>query len=807
MIVSCGLSESPFQKVYQIWESYDFDPSTVVIFPNHRSCRHFQKEIQSKLSNAIFPRIYSITNLFYCDVQPVDVLNILSADLRDIPMKTIYDLAVEITNSIKELILNKIDYRTLQNQVPQELQPYWSKTQHIFQRLDKIISQLEKIRDHQIKNANIIIEESKVIAVELGMANLCVIDFLKNVEKSIDNVIVLLSLEAPINRKIKSSLFENIPYEKTLPMKNHIEKAVFQNTNEEILGVAIAIRQAVFENKKVLVVTQSQDFTYKLKEQLSRWNIVPDAALGTQLIDTFEGKLLVLTSEVLQNNFDCNSMINLLKACEIDINSFEIFRRKLTLASNNFFDCYKLYDKKSAHILEVITFIKKLKYNQQMSFRDWVDLSYAILNAISNKHSNILKNNEFYNELSNNITMTSNEFASFLHSKILTQTTQKPTGYTKNVVIVGAIEAQLLSADLIILACVNTENLMTKDNNTFLTKTMKQGLNIPTSEHQNDFIASIFERLINQPNVLITRSLYSNDAQQMEYPLLKNYSITDSYIKNLTSTILYNIPLTKRATRPLPVISVLPSTISVSNLDLLINNPYAFYVQNILKLKEIPPLIRTTTIKGNFIHEILHRLVQKRLYSSELLWEEAFKIIECNGLKISDIGPTFFQLQTVFDFFIKNITNKSNSYTEIPGKYTIKLDEDLGEITLICRADRLDIDQNGLCSIIDYKTGTPPSSKEVKSLKKIQLLAEAIIAKNDGFTLPISSVVSLQYWHIKNAPKIIAVINEKDMQTICDAALDKIKQLLQKRSYEFIASAEYNEIYKHLARYKEWRID
>ncbi len=54
------------------------------------------------------------------------------------------------------------------------------------------------------------------------------------------------------------------------------------------------------------------------------------------------------------------------------------------------------------------------------------------------------------------------------------------------------------------------------------------------------------------------------------------------------------------------------------------------------------------------------------------------------------------------------------------------------DFTLTARADRLDVAGDGGLAIIDYKTGTPPSPKEVRSLSP-QLPLEALIARAGGF--------------------------------------------------------------------------
>jgi ATP-dependent helicase/nuclease subunit B len=54
------------------------------------------------------------------------------------------------------------------------------------------------------------------------------------------------------------------------------------------------------------------------------------------------------------------------------------------------------------------------------------------------------------------------------------------------------------------------------------------------------------------------------------------------------------------------------------------------------------------------------------------------------------------------------------------------------DFILSARADRLDVLRDGGLAIIDYKTGTPPSMKEVRSLSP-QLPLDGLIARKGGF--------------------------------------------------------------------------
>ena len=56
-----------------------------------------------------------------------------------------------------------------------------------------------------------------------------------------------------------------------------------------------------------------------------------------------------------------------------------------------------------------------------------------------------------------------------------------------------------------------------------------------------------------------------------------------------------------------------------------------------------------------------------------------------------------------------------------------------GDFRLSGRADRIDLNRDGSITVVDYKTGTPPSSKQVATLLAPQLPLEAMMARDGGF--------------------------------------------------------------------------
>ena len=98
-----------------------------------------------------------------------------------------------------------------------------------------------------------------------------------------------------------------------------------------------------------------------------------------------------------------------------------------------------------------------------------------------------------------------------------------------------------------------------------------------------------------------------------------------------------------------------------------------------------------------------------------------------------------------------------------------------GLFTLTGRADRVERYDDGTLSILDYKTGSPPTQREVDAGLAPQLLLEAAMAADRGFGIDLAGVTGeLIYWHLSgglDAGRAMPLF-KKNPAEITDAVLD-----------------------------------
>jgi ATP-dependent helicase/nuclease subunit B len=167
--------------------------------------------------------------------------------------------------------------------------------------------------------------------------------------------------------------------------------------------------------------------------------------------------------------------------------------------------------------------------------------------------------------------------------------------------------------------------------------------------------------------------------------------------------------------------------------------------------------------------------------------------------------------------------NVSAIDAETRGEIPIRLDNER-IFVLSARADRIERRPDGTFAILDYKTGQPPTGKQVRMGLSPQLTLEAAILREGGFEgIPAGTSVSqLAYVRLSgnNPPgeqKALELkINKSDPPQPPDAAADEARSKLEAliRAFEDESQA-YTSLnlsmwsnrygtYDDLARIKEW---
>lgn len=438
-------------------------------------------------------------------------------------------------------------------------------------------------------------------------------------------------------------------------------------------------------------------------------------------------------------------------------------------------------------------------------------------------------------ELENISIVAYSDIFSSLAAKLVVR---KVYGIGDRLSIWGPLEARLQKADLIILSGLNEGSWPTYPSlDPWASRPMREAIGMELPERRIGLSAHDFSQLAVNGEVVLTRSiraagaptvasrwlmrlkaiLQGANAEDMLQPA-KPYA---QWWYNIDRALNYN---PAQPPRPCPSLPARPRSFSVSEVQKWLRDPYSIYAKKILGLKPLEPLAKLPDA-GNFgdcVHQIFCDYVKRQspAYSIEERMALMAQIVE-NTLAAIEQWPHIHtlwaqRLKTISQWFIEYDLHSSATkvYVEVSGDAQWPLEA--GPLSIHSRADRINLTENGL-EIIDYKTGNPPTKKQVEAQLEPQLTLEAIIAAKGGFPdIEAAPIFKLNYIRLSGR-----AADNKEL--VIAQKVDKVAPLLEKTEIGLLKWARrfdepstpylsrprvqltsaYGD-YDHLARVKEW---
>ncbi|NVN88436.1 MAG: double-strand break repair protein AddB [Rhodopseudomonas sp.] len=285
---------------------------------------------------------------------------------------------------------------------------------------------------------------------------------------------------------------------------------------------------------------------------------------------------------------------------------------------------------------------------------------------------------------------------------------------------------------------------------------------------------------------------------------------------------------------PKPPREARPTRLSVTAIEDWLRDPYTIYAKYILKLSPLDPVDMPLSAadRGSAIHEALGEFTQT--YATALPDNPAQALRDIGERHFAPLmehpearalwWPRFARIATWFaNWETERRLNVLRVVAETQGQIAIPLDGGR-QFILSARADRIEHRRDRTFAILDYKTGQPPTGKQVRMGLSPQLTLEAAILREGGFNDIASggSVSELTYVKLSgnNPPGKENVLElrrdrSEEAQFPDDAAIEaraKLEALIRKFDDEATAYTSLNLStwsnrygrYDDLARIKEW---
>tara|TARA_R110002094_G_scaffold11985_4_gene21943 strand:+ start:8210 stop:11440 length:3231 start_codon:yes stop_codon:yes gene_type:complete len=408
--------------------------------------------------------------------------------------------------------------------------------------------------------------------------------------------------------------------------------------------------------------------------------------------------------------------------------------------------------------------------------------------------------------------------------------------------ILGTLEARLLHADHLVLGGLN-ENTWPADGKTdpWLSRQMRMQLGLNPPEQAIGLSAHDFVQLASKPNVVLTRSLLQDGAPTQASRWLQRLAamIGETGQDALALRGQRLLALARRLDAPadatgLPVLrpspkpapELRPKRLSVTEIETLIRDPYAIYARHVLKLLPFDRIGETPDFasRGSLLHDILQEFLEGRQtgFDTPEAAAELKQIAQIHFRTIAAYPELYARWHTRFqrisDWFLGFEAQRSGSVRQRLTELSGSLELGVPQFRLTGRADRIDILNNDLVEIIDYKTGQVPTKAQVETNLAPQLPLEAAIVAAGGFTgIPAVPSQTLAYVRLSGnrIPGVYAPVSEGEAE-VTDLAADTLARLrglithFADAETGYLSQAQpqtvrYEGAYDHLARVAEWR--
>ncbi|MBC6685831.1 PD-(D/E)XK nuclease family protein [Wolbachia pipientis] len=342
----------------------------------------------------------------------------------------------------------------------------------------------------------------------------------------------------------------------------------------------------------------------------------------------------------------------------------------------------------------------------------------------------------------------------------------------------------------------------------------REKFNLPSAQEEQGYFFYTLHNLFCASKVYITRSLSHRKPillQRLEILLKEGKQPYRDWLRILNTPECI-VPCTQPMPKPqTEVRKEKMQVMSCSAIEKLIRNPYSFYVEYILGLKQLRDLNFKPSILefGTMVHNILARYLRNKK-SPMSIAREMFSTSQFNFSNM-----WWIRLQRVIQSFVELDKTRSN-YVELEKSFTYPISpvsvhdaENIGvteEILLTARCDRVEYLPSGQVAIIDYKLGTPPSNEEVMSGFFPQLILQALAVEH----ITKREVSELAYWKLDyDKIKVVSIQNYRyKMQELKNDLPGFLSNYLS-NSTPFIASPYFDKFlrfnsYKQLERVGEW---
>jgi len=546
------------------------------------------------------------------------------------------------------------------------------------------------------------------------------------------------------------------------------------NPEEEAQAVALLVREALdAPQKRVAVITPDRGLAVRIVQHLRRWNIEADDSAGRPLAQTAAGRLLLLLAEVGAEQAAPVPLVALLEHPLVragderaewldNARELELALRGPRLAPGLAPARGKARAAEWWSGVEAI--LTPLLHEGKTPLAELLDRLAVAGEALCGEGLWAQADGRalaaFVEELRQQAREVGTrldpaELPAVLREAMDRVAVRPPYGGHPRAAIYGLLESRMTRADLAICAGLNEGTWpATPATDPLLAPAVLRALGVPGADFRIGLAAHDLAGALGAPEVVLSRARRDAGGPAiasrfwLRVQALLGEDLLPRHEETAIPALVRSLDEPPRSDphpqpKPRPSAAQRLVRVSVTALDRLRSDPYQFYASAILRLKELDALDAepTPAWQGTLAHAILEEWHKSHSQLSEIAAE---KLAEMNA------HPLLRALWR--PRLLKALDWVEASIAADPARVPTVI-EDWGEmevsgVKLFGKVDRIDVLPGGTLAVVDYKTGAPPSGREVEAGYALQLGTLGLMVRAGAFEKVRGEPVRFEYWSL-----------------------------------------------------------
>jgi ATP-dependent helicase/nuclease subunit B len=570
---------------------------------------------------------------------------------------------------------------------------------------------------------------------------------------------------------------------------DHVRLIEADDIAEEARAVAVLIRAAIeVPGKRVALVTPDREIALRVAAQLRRWNIEADDSAGAPLSDEPVGVLFLALSKMLAQEFAPVPLLSALKhplvragdgrlewlemVRELDLALRGPQMRTGVFAISQTIE-ERIREKRAEPRLqiwwnELAAMLLAQAESGLRNLKAHLDAVVALADQLTGgaiwKGVAGRRLAEFVEQISgqNLGALSDTDYAAYpdLLASLLADISIRPVfGRHPRVAIYGLLEARLQSADLLICAGLNEGSWpQLPQPDPWLAPHIRRKLEMPGLDRNIGLSAHDLASALGSAEVVLTRARRDRSGPTIASRfVLRLQALFGDRLQNEQDALSFARQLDRSEKQaaayprpaPEPASAQRKVAISITQMDMLKADPFAFYARNILRLAPLKPVDADPdpAWKGTLVHKIIEDWTEAGDRSPDSLVDFA-----ANAFADRSVTPALRllwqpRIMAGLHWVASEIETNAEQGRQIAANEA-KAEGEISGIRVHGRIDRIDRLADGKLVVVDYKTGGPPAKGKVNAGYALQLGLAGYLVETDGVKEAKGEVGGYEYWSL-----------------------------------------------------------